>query len=577
MASSKLPAALVVSLACLFASTTSAQTILDPDLFGKSLEVARQALEHFGPGKDDAEAERVADIGYRVAQESNFDRVPFTFHVVEMSAPNAFALPGGQIFVTTGMLRMGISDDMLAGLLGHEIGHVVEQHGMKMERRATLLQVLSQALVVGALVGASNSGRGNGDGLQAPYDPRVGYDDPRAEMVQGVAASTLALSELLLRSYSRDFEREADDEGQRYAAAASFTPEGTRDLMALMRERLPQSKDFGYWQTHPFFEERVRGAEVRAGLLTRQPPKSADAYRARTQQVLLQFAKTGKVKPETAALLETQALTAWPKGSEADQIRLARLHTARKEVLDVAALERDYGKLLERYRSELARVQRLDPASSLPASLGTEITELEAGRAEAYPKAVEVVQGGVWETPFLERFLSNYPQAPEAPKVALALGDAKSRLGKPAEAVRHYLAALELGQGAPEGQRALAGLKVLASLLEDLAALEELARQEDDPGLASLARERLASVAGSYKDLANGSEYLRQYPQGHHAEPVAARLEVIADQLYTEVVLYQGIGDSVKALDRIQQILTHAPTSRAAARLREGAVVSSAS
>ncbi|HEX4953664.1 MAG TPA: M48 family metalloprotease [Thermoanaerobaculia bacterium] len=577
MASSKRPFALLVVLSgFLAAATSSAQTVQDPDLFGKSLEVARQALEHFGVGQDEAEVERVAEIGYRVAQESNFDRVPFTFHVVEMSAPNAFALPGGQIFVTTGMLRMGVTDDMLAGLLGHEIGHVVEQHGMKMERRATLLQVLSQALVIGALVGAGNSGRSN-EGIQAPYDPRTGYDDPRAEMVQGVAASTLALSELLLRSYSRDFEREADDEGQRYAAAAGFTPEGMRDLMALMRERLPQSKDFGYWQTHPFFEERVRGAEVRAGLLIRQPAKTADAYRARTQQALLQYAKVAKVKPEASTLLETQALTTWPKGTDADQIRLTRLHAARKEVLDAAPLERDYGELLTRYRTEQARVERLDPASSLLTTLGSEIGELETGRAEAYPKAIEVVAGGVWETPFLERFLSNYPQAAEAPKVALALGDAKSRLGKPAEAVRHYLAALELGPTTPEGQRALSGLKVLAGLLEDLAALEELARQQDDPGLAGLARKRLAAVAGSFKDLTNGSEYLKQYPAGSQAEPVAARLEVIADQLYTEVVLYQGIGDSVKALDRIQQILTHAPTSRAAARLREGAVVSGAS
>ena len=116
--------------------------------------------------------------------------------------------------------------------------------------------------------------------------------------MQGVAATGMLISELLLRSYSRENEDEADDEGQRYAAAAGFDPEGTRRLMEKMEDRLPQEQTFGYWQTHPFFEERVRAAKARQTTLKIQEPESSDEYRRRSQQALLGFANA-KATPDS--------------------------------------------------------------------------------------------------------------------------------------------------------------------------------------------------------------------------------------------------------------------------------------
>ena len=79
----------------------------------------------------------------------------------------------------------------------------------------------------------------------------------------------------------------------------------------------------------------------------------------------------------------------------------------------------------------------------------------------------------------------------------------------------------------------------------------------------------------SYRVLADGAEYLKKFPQGSRADKIASHLDQLAEQLYGEVVLYQGVGDTLKALDRIQQILTHAPLSPAADRLRERAVLAS--
>ena len=112
----------------LFPWPAAGQSIAKPELFEKSQTAALQALSYYGRYDNPEETRRVNDLGYRIAQESGFEDFPFTFYLIDMPEPNAFALPGGQVFVTRGMLNLGLTDDMLAGLLGHEIGHVVLQH-----------------------------------------------------------------------------------------------------------------------------------------------------------------------------------------------------------------------------------------------------------------------------------------------------------------------------------------------------------------------------------------------------------------------------------------------------------------
>ena len=130
--------------------------------------------------------------------------------------------------------------------------------------------------------------------------------------------------------------------------------------------------------------------------------------------------------------------------------------------------------------------------------------------------------------------------------------------------------------GAPEspaGQSAQRGLKSVAPALKELSALAELAVQETDPELKKVAGERLERQASSYSDIADGAEYLKRFPEGPYVDAVAARLNVLAENLYGEVVLYQSVGDQMKAMDRIQRILTHAPASPAAGKLLEKVVL----
>ncbi len=550
----------------------AAQAISNPNLYEKTLEASRQALGYYGTYDNWEELLRVNRIGYEVAQQSRFVDFPFSFYMVDMAIPNAFALPGGQIFITRGMLDLGLSDDMLAGLLGHEIAHVVYAHGLKMQKRATLLNVLSQAVLVGVMITADNRDRRPPPPGTLPGDPRYGAGDG-GDRVMGTAAAGMVVTELLLRSYSRDFEDQADDEGQRMAAAAGFDPDGTRQLMALMQVRLPQTQEYGYWQTHPFFEQRVRSARVREELLAIKEERSADAFRQRTQAVLLGFTEQPKLAPEAVDLLRYSAVLAWPKGPEAAEIRLDFLHRHRDAELENAELARDFGDLIEVYTKEMDEVKLVEPDAPILATLEEEIAGFREQSAALYPKAVEVYRRGVFETHFLETFASNFPDSPEFPEIALDLGDAYSRLQRPADAVEQYLAAWTRAPESAAGQRARAGLKTLAGYLEQLAALQQLVDQEDDAELRELAAGRIDKVAATFKELANGAAYLQRYPGAPHAPRVAERLNRLAENLYGEVILYQTVGDHAKALDGITRILTHAPLSPAAERLRERAVL----
>jgi hypothetical protein len=462
-----------------------------------------------------------------------------------------------------------------------------------MQRRAILMNVLGNLLTVGVMLDQKNRQPTNPN---IPYDPRVGVDYG-TDRVQGAAAASLVLSELLLRSYSRENEDEADAEGQRLSALAGYDPKGAQRMWEAMNKKTPQLREYGYMQTHPFGEERQRYAAARKETWKIQPRQSADAYRMRTQALLASWkAKEKPHKPEQHAqqrpgehgqdllkkgpqampFLDLACLATWPQGKIADGIRLASLHRQRDAELAKPSLSRDYGAVIRKYRDELSAVRVLDPKSELAPALQAEIADLDAKRKELYPKAVQVLGGGIYETSFLVSFLSNFPDVKETPEVGLALGDAYSRLGNQTEGVSRYLAAWQAAPDSPQGKRAQMGLRNLAPNLKELSALQQLALQNRDTDIRKIASDRLAREVKTYDDLTNGAEYLRRYPDGQYAKDVLERLNVLAENLYGEVILYQGMGDPVRAVERINKILTNAPLSPAAGKLRDRAVLTEA-
>jgi len=180
---------------------------------------------------------------------------------------------------------------------------------------------------------------------------------------------------------------------------------------------------------------------------------------------------------------------------------------------------------------------------------------------------VHILDEGVFETSFLEAFLSNYPDSKEAPRVSLHLGLAYSRLERQTEAVESFLHVWNTAPESEEAEEAMAGLRNLAPILDRLGALAHLASQERDSELGRLAAQRLDSLVGTYKDIQNGAEYLERFPEGEHVAVVNERLNTLAENLYREMMLYQRVGDSARAIELAKKILTYAPFSPAAEKL----------
>jgi len=179
----------------------------------------------------------VASIGQRLAAVSERPGLPWAFRVVDSSVVNAFALPGGQVFVTRGLLAKLDNEAQLAGVLGHEIGHVTAQHiGQQMTQ-----QLLLQTAVIGVNLATEHSDH---DWLR----------------VLGIGAQ--AGGAVYLLKFGRDQEIEADTLGLRYMARVGYSPIGQLQVMQILEESSSQQTNQPkILLTHPLPETRRRHLE----------------------------------------------------------------------------------------------------------------------------------------------------------------------------------------------------------------------------------------------------------------------------------------------------------------------------
>lgn len=179
---------------------------------------------------DDPQLQRyVADIGDRLARLSHRPNLPWSFAVVDHQAVNAFALPGGFIYITRGILPYLDDEAELAGVIGHEIGHVTARHAAQQSTRAGL----------------------GGIGLAV-----LGIFVPATQPFGDLSSAALGVAFL---KYGRDDEREADRLGMDYASRGGWDPAGVPDfLQTLARMSELSERGVPNWlSTHPEPAERV--------------------------------------------------------------------------------------------------------------------------------------------------------------------------------------------------------------------------------------------------------------------------------------------------------------------------------
>jgi Zn-dependent protease with chaperone function len=180
-------------------------------------------------------------------------KVPLHLAVLQSQEVNAFALPGGYLFVERGLLEAVDDETQLAGVLAHEIAHVTARHGHKLTRRATIAGIFYQAAQLAALI---LTGGVVGVGLY--YALQYGFF--------GLGL----ILDLKLLGVSRDYEMEADQLGVQYTWNAGYDSSGFIQFFDKMATREGYVKGMSWFRTHPPFFERMVAAEREIMFL---PPK----------------------------------------------------------------------------------------------------------------------------------------------------------------------------------------------------------------------------------------------------------------------------------------------------------------
>ncbi len=195
---------------------------------------APEYVKAFG-GEVDAPALRqyVSAIGQRLAALSHMPELPWTFYVVDSDVVNAFAIPGGHIFVTRGILAMFDNESELAAVLGHEIGHVTHRHGAQQMSNAAILDL-------GLTVGATAAGA-EGEQLRQIYN-----------------VGALGGNLVWLLPNSRKAENQSDDVGLDYMVKAGYDPRGMVSLLEKLAREGGSARPPLFLSTHPYPEDRAQ-------------------------------------------------------------------------------------------------------------------------------------------------------------------------------------------------------------------------------------------------------------------------------------------------------------------------------
>jgi len=211
---------------------------------------AQEVERTVGLVRDRRLVEYIEAIGARLGRAVDRPDITWQWAVADDSEANAFALPGGWVYVTRGLLAMANREDELAGVLAHEMAHAVERHAVNRVGAATPLTVLF----------------GVPGGILGMVSPSLGG------MVSGAGR---ALTGLAIAPYSREQELDADRLGVALAARAGWDPRALADFLGTLgrAEALAgsASKRSRFFSTHPSTPDRVANIEARAGSLSAAP------------------------------------------------------------------------------------------------------------------------------------------------------------------------------------------------------------------------------------------------------------------------------------------------------------------
>ena len=279
----KLPSLLLASLLLSACGTTVVNPVsgqAERSVMDESSEIAQgakahqQVLQEYGVYNNPAVQAYVNALGQRLAAQSHRKQLQWHFTVLDTPTINAFALPGGYVYVTRGIMAYMDSEADLAGVVGHEIGHVTARHGAQ---RATSQQNAGLGVLAASVLGAVLESKGI-----------AGAGKMAGEVSQTVAAGYIA-------SYGRDQELQADALGAEYLARNTFDPRNMIDVIRVLKDQERFAADVakaegwaapaqGNWlASHPSNDQRL---SVITQLASQHKGNYSDEGRERYQKLI---------------------------------------------------------------------------------------------------------------------------------------------------------------------------------------------------------------------------------------------------------------------------------------------------
>lgn len=260
----------MVSAAKNKAEQVSTPQAITPSEKAQGAKAHPEILAEFGGAWQSPQTDYVVKVGKNIAVQSGLGNADSDFTVSLLNSPvnNAFAIPGGYIYITRQLTALCNSEAEMAGVLGHEVGHVAARHSKKRQRQSTIANILGAGgSILGAMLGDNGGILGALGGAAKQY------------------SGTLA--QLLTLSYSRGQEEQADDLGIKYLSKAGYDPTALSDMLnSLAMQTTIDARAAGQsagavpeWaSTHPEPAKRVARAAANAKVYPASTVRKQDTH-----------------------------------------------------------------------------------------------------------------------------------------------------------------------------------------------------------------------------------------------------------------------------------------------------------
>jgi predicted Zn-dependent protease len=275
----------LVAAGCKYNPATGRQQLLmlsTEDAIALGTESKPALIEEYGGEAPSPQLRSYVElVGQSLAEltEADYPQLPWEFTVLESDVINAFALPGGKVFASRGLLARLDNEAQLAGVLGHEVGHVTAQHVNE--------RISHSMIVAGITVGAvAAAGQSDEDWV------RVGVP-----LLVGAGGTGYLLS------FNRKQESEADKQGVKYMTAAGYDPHGMLEVLEVLAEANTGPRPPEFLSTHPYPETRMKTVSrlLDGPYLYTQRNQDFRKYRQRYEREALPYLEPAQARATAAS------------------------------------------------------------------------------------------------------------------------------------------------------------------------------------------------------------------------------------------------------------------------------------